>query len=94
MPWLWRCWRLFSSSYATGPRETAGGPGQTPPRRTALLNWLVLPVLGLAGPPVLAEAGGEQVMLFRDADIGNFVISLVIFALVIFALGRLGWRPC
>jgi F-type H+-transporting ATPase subunit b len=60
-----------------------------------LLKWFALPVLclGLTAPAALAEEGGEQVMLFRDADIGNFVISLVIFALVIVGLGRLGWKP-
>lgn len=60
-----------------------------------MLKWFALSVLGLGltAPITLAEEGGEKTMLFRDADIGNFVVSLIIFGLVIFALGRIGWRP-
>lgn len=62
-----------------------------------MLKWFAWPALalGMVVPAALAEAehGGEQTMLFSDADIGNFVISLVIFALVILVLGRIAWRP-
>jgi F-type H+-transporting ATPase subunit b len=40
----------------------------------------------------LAEEHGGKPNLF-DADIGNFVFTLIIFGLVVFILGKFAWRP-
>jgi len=54
--------------------------------------WAVL-ALGVYPAVALATEGhGEKPNLF-DADIGNFVITLIIFGLVVAILGKYAWRP-
>lgn len=48
-------------------------------------------VSALSVPALAAEQGGETDIF--NADIGNFVFTLVIFALVIGILGKFAWKP-
>ncbi|MEW6198788.1 MAG: F0F1 ATP synthase subunit B [Planctomycetota bacterium] len=53
---------------------------------------LLLGVLA-AGVPALAAADhGDETNIF-NADIGNFVFTLIIFGALIFILGRFAWKP-
>lgn len=50
-------------------------------------------VVLLAAPALAAEgAHGEETNIF-NADIGNFIFTLIIFGLVIWILGKFAWRP-
>jgi len=54
----------------------------------------ILPLLSawiLASPALAAEAGGESNIF--AGDIGNAVWTLVVFALVVFVLGKYAWGP-
>lgn len=57
-------------------------------------KWLdIVLTAGLAGTALAAEgAHGEETNIF-NADIGNFIFTLIIFGLVIWILGRAAWRP-
>lgn len=49
---------------------------------------LVCPALALAAE---AEHGGKPNLF--DADIGNFIFTLIIFGAVVYILGKYAWRP-
>lgn len=42
--------------------------------------------------PALAAEHGDETNIF-NADIGNFIFTLIIFGLVIVVLGKFAWRP-
>lgn len=46
----------------------------------------------ISGPVVAAEEEGAQTDIF-NADIGNFLFTLLIFGLVIYLLRRFAWNP-
>ncbi len=48
-------------------------------------------VLALAGAAGAAEGGGDTDIF--NADIGNFIFTLIVFICVIGVLGRFGWKP-
>jgi F-type H+-transporting ATPase subunit b len=54
--------------------------------------WLVgfVPALLLAVPAVAAEEGESNIF---NSDIGNFLVTTVVFALVIIILGKYAWKP-
>jgi F-type H+-transporting ATPase subunit b len=53
---------------------------------------LALALVLLFAAPVLASEGGESGGVFTG-DVGNVLWTLVIFALVVFVLGRFAWGP-
>lgn len=58
--------------------------------RSALLAPVV-GVLTLSAAALASEAGGDRNIF--NADIGNFLFTVVIFGLVIFLLGKFAWKP-
>ena len=61
--------------------------------RSALYTWLgvVLLVAGLSGHLFAAQAIGGYYIAYRD-HIGGFVLSTIVFGLIIAALGWRFWR--
>jgi len=55
-------------------------------------RMLVLALAAVAAAPALASEGGEPGGVFAG-DVGNALWTLVIFALVVFVLGRFAWGP-
>jgi len=59
-------------------------------------SWKILPVVAWLcawGPPALAAGEhGDDTNIF-NADIGNFVFTLIIFGLVVLVLGKTLWKP-
>jgi F-type H+-transporting ATPase subunit b len=49
-------------------------------------------LLAIVCPAIGSEESGEPPNIF-NADIGNFVATLIIFGLVVFTLGKFAWKP-
>lgn len=61
-------------------------------RPLKLLSWsLLAAALGL--PALASAAGGAAENNIFNADIGNFVITLLIFGAVVLILGKFAWKP-
>ena len=61
-----------------------------------LTRYVITVALGssmcLLAVPAFAQEHGDETNIF-NADIGNFVFTLIIFGLVIVVLGKVAWRP-
>ena len=57
------------------------------------LAWAAFLVLNLAAPVLLASEEGADDRNIFNADIGNFIFTLIIFGLVVYLLGKFAWKP-
>jgi len=62
-----------------------------PSRNLFSLTLLGFVLWVLVSPAYASEGAGEQNIF--NADIGNFVFTLIIFGLVVYVLGRAAWKP-
>ncbi len=60
-------------------------------RPLRLLSWSLL-AAALALPALASESGAAENNIF-NADVGNFVITLLIFGAVVLILGKFAWKP-
>lgn len=60
--------------------------------RGAAVPSLLAGLAAGAWPALAAGEHGQATNIF-DADIGNFVVTLVIFGLVVYILGKFAWQP-